>query len=155
MERARREGGFTVLELMIIVMIIGILVATAMPAFARARERAQDRAAQSALVDAAKAVLIIGLDSGAFPSTATLLAELPAIEPAYTWLDHTVASTAPDAVSIDQDAGGAEVEMAALSESGTCFYLRAVLNGATEYHQSDSDPCTSHWFQPIVAAGWS
>ena len=44
---ARDERGFTLIELMVVVLIIAILIAIAIPTFLGARQRAQDRAAQS------------------------------------------------------------------------------------------------------------
>ena len=44
-----RDDGFTLVELMVVVLIIAILIAIAIPTFLGARTRAQDRAAQSDL----------------------------------------------------------------------------------------------------------
>lgn len=45
----RDERGFTLIELMVVVLIIAILIAIAIPTFLGARTKAQDRAAQSDL----------------------------------------------------------------------------------------------------------
>jgi type IV pilus assembly protein PilA len=46
---ASRESGFTMIELMVVVLIIAILLAIAIPTFLGARRRAQNRAAQASL----------------------------------------------------------------------------------------------------------
>jgi prepilin-type N-terminal cleavage/methylation domain-containing protein len=51
-----RKKGFTLVEIMIVVAIIGIIIAIAVPAFLRARENARGRACQENLskIDGAK-----------------------------------------------------------------------------------------------------
>src|SRR4051795_12475232 len=51
-QRHADEGGFTLIELMVVVLIIAILIAIAIPTFLGARQRAQDRAVQSNLRNA-------------------------------------------------------------------------------------------------------
>ncbi|HZT67617.1 MAG TPA: prepilin-type N-terminal cleavage/methylation domain-containing protein [Acidimicrobiales bacterium] len=48
----REDEGFTLIELMVVILIIAILLAIAIPTFLGARSRAQDRAAQSSLRNA-------------------------------------------------------------------------------------------------------
>ena len=57
------EGGFTLIELMVVVLIIAILIAIAIPTFLGARQRAQDKAAQSSLRNGLTAAKTIYTDS--------------------------------------------------------------------------------------------
>ncbi|CUU36694.1 prepilin-type N-terminal cleavage/methylation domain-containing protein [Armatimonadetes bacterium GXS] len=56
MSHRRRERGFTLVEIMIVVLIIGILLAIAVPSFMNARERSRANACRSNLrqIQAAK-----------------------------------------------------------------------------------------------------
>src|SRR5712671_3872606 len=67
------EEGFTLIELMVVVLIIAILIAIAIPTFLGARQRANDRAAQSSLRNALTAAKTSFTDtgdySGATPAT--------------------------------------------------------------------------------------
>lgn len=47
--RSESDEGFTLVELMVVVLIIGVLIAIALPTFLGARKRAADRATQSEL----------------------------------------------------------------------------------------------------------
>src|SRR5437868_10112108 len=75
------EGGFTLIELMVVVMIIAILLGIAIPAFLGARSRAQDTASKSNLRNALGAAQTRFSDKQVFEDTATIVAGLAVDEP--------------------------------------------------------------------------
>ena len=54
MATRRADDGFTLVELMVVVLVIAILLAIAIPTFLGVRERAQDRTIQANLTTAIK-----------------------------------------------------------------------------------------------------
>ena len=68
------EQGFTLIELMVVVLIIAILIAIAIPTFLGARQRAQDRAAQSDLRNGLTAEKTFYTDSQTYATSAQMTA---------------------------------------------------------------------------------
>ena len=78
------EQGFTLIELMVVVLIIAILIAIAIPTFLGARQRAQDRAAQSDLRNGLTAEKTVYTDSQTY-SNDTSTAGMKGIESSLDW----------------------------------------------------------------------
>jgi type IV pilus assembly protein PilA len=99
----QREGGFTLIELMVVVLIIVILIAIAIPTFLGARQRAQNRAAQSSLRNALTAAKTIYTDAQSY--TGASAAAMLAVEPSLTYAAAGVDSTGQNNVSVSGNAG--------------------------------------------------
>src|SRR5881396_3480516 len=85
MRDRREEEGFTLIELMVVVLIIAILLAIAIPTFLGARERAQDRAAQSDIRNALTAEKVFYTDNQTYTAGTTGEAAIKSIEPSLTY----------------------------------------------------------------------
>jgi type IV pilus assembly protein PilA len=157
MRRARHEArttrleaeGFTLIEMMVVVLIIAVLIAIAIPVFSGARSRAGDRATQSDLRNGMTAEKVVYSDQQAYYVDATAVKNA---EPALHWgttllVQVGTNSTADDTVCLSE-----------MSKSGAWFAMGDIAaaspsaEAGTYFTQSNTDPCTSN---AATIAGWA
>ena len=76
MRRRTRESGFTLIEMMVVMVIIGLLVALVGPNFIRQGERAKGKAARAQIEMLGTALDTFRLDVGRYPTSQEGLAAL-------------------------------------------------------------------------------
>jgi type IV pilus assembly protein PilA len=146
----QREGGFTLIELMVVVLIIAILIAIAIPTFLGARQRAQNRAAQSSLRNALTAAKTIYTDSQDYTSATP--AAMEAVEPSLTYVATAVPSADQNTVSVN-DTTDSVFAAAAMSASGTCYWLKDNAASGTTYGTGAT--CTGVAADAAAAPAWT
>ena len=131
MRRDRREAGFTLVELMVVILIIAILIAIAIPTFMAFRRRADEVSAKSSANLAVKVARSLAEEDSYAPAT---LGALTSTEPSLIFLVGSASSTGPLEVSQDvPDALQRTFVLAVYSRSRTCFFLRDDIMAAAEY----------------------
>jgi type IV pilus assembly protein PilA len=166
------EQGFTLIELMVVLMIIAILIVMGLPTFLGAKARFQDRGAETDLRNAVLAARILYTDTDAFPAANIEQASgLFAITPNMCYVAGTAAtpSAAGGVVACSSGVGAGSISVASttaqftaarLSNSQTCFAILDATSG-TRYAKTTAANCYANWVTPVTvtattpaAAGW-
>ena len=139
LRRARRgefgeeaaDAGFTLIELMVVLLIIAILLAIAIPTFLGVSGSANDRAAQSNLSNALIEVKALYQNNQTYLTASMSLAQLTGSAPEFSWVQAGVipaAAKGSNAISeypvdVGGVADGLGVIMASWAKgTGTCWY---------------------------------
>jgi type IV pilus assembly protein PilA len=133
-EGTGEDAGFTLIELMVVLLILAILLAIAIPTFLGVTKSANDRAAQSNLNTAlvnAKSIFQQNSQSYLLPTTGTgtpvaaMSASLASAEPNLSFAIAAVTSGATNAtVSVAVDTTGNGIALAESAKgTGNCWYV--------------------------------
>ena len=143
-QRSRGVGCLIAAGIGMVVLLVGaILAAIAIPTFLGARDRAQDRAAQSDLRNALSAAKTVFANEGGYPETSRQLADLERS------LRFTDAPDPTEARIVAYHREGSEIFLATQSEGGDCFYITD--NGVTTGFARD-DTCGASRDQQYLSA---
>jgi prepilin-type N-terminal cleavage/methylation domain-containing protein len=155
-----RESGFTLTELAVAMLVVGILASVAVPSFLGSRNNAYDKEAQNSINLAVNAALTLYQNQGDFSDASSaqcgdsslLAADLQKLEPNVDMIAAATASTSSRTVSVtSKQTWNSNAELlgcqaffaTALSSSGTCWVARFTVEG--KFFQSGS-------IAPIVMA---
>lgn len=134
---ARAESGFTLVELLVVMLILGLLAAIAVPAFFGERSKAHDADAKVAVRTAETAIVTWASDNGGGFTGATP-ADLRAVEP-----------TLNDAALTVPAAGSNTYELAVTSLTGNVFEIHRAADGSRDFPCSvaseDGCPASGSW----------
>ncbi len=149
----RAEAGFTMVELMIVIGIVGVLIGIMIPTLLQARVPAQDRQAQNLLRNSLTAAKSLETSDG---TTATL-ALLTTEEPAVKFVDAATSAPAGQrsvSVSNSSVGGVAFVVFASFASSDRCFAILENPGAAPRFQRIDgAATCRADQFD--TTTGWS
>jgi type IV pilus assembly protein PilA len=126
-ERSNGEGGFTLVELLVVMLILGLLAAIAIPSFFNQRDKAADADAKAGVRTAQTAMETYATDNdNSYTGVAAAGTELKTIEETLNDYDITVSYPS-----------GSAYRLAVESTTGTSFSITRQTGGTTVYTCDD------------------
>lgn len=150
MQWAKKQKGFTIVELLIVVVVIAILAAITIVSYNGITNRANDATVQSDLATISKKIQLFNVDKGVYPANVAELASLglDASNGAY-------AVSPVVAVNLAYCASGDNKSFAlfAMSKSGNRFMIKSGASVTADNTATVWDGTTSPLTNQCVAAG--
>jgi type IV pilus assembly protein PilA len=144
----KRDQGFTLIELMVVVMIIAVLIAIAIPSFLGFRKSAQDRSAQAEIRNVLLAEKAFWLENGDYTATA---GDITAFEPNAN-ID---AADLTAGVVLSLNATDSDIVcMSRTAESGNTFAVWESATSGTYYGATDLSTCPATAPGTYTQGGW-